>query len=333
MEGRVTKRRRDDEVRAEALQIFDEKQREGLTAKEASKAAGFPLASIYRWKRNPTLWDQYVPNPEASMSRIDHAIETLVENAASRASKLHAILEIGAWLVWPGEIIGRPLASMALLLIYYARTRRVGNLGELSRDELQWLLPLIAPSEFEVMFKLDVSFLPHFKEYPIYEQPFTERDVAANIGKYFIEADGSVLAERPSIERAHRALNNGGFRHIWPLTNKPFRRFFRTRAPTMPMLYVEQFQSSFDLHFDPEDESFVENVDSVLSQPSELLEFLAKCRWATRQMQSKLDRRALAHIRFPKFPEWLREEACEIRPLEPEVLDAVTEPAFDWFDN
>ncbi|WP_320249114.1 hypothetical protein [Mesorhizobium vachelliae] len=322
--------RRDDEARAKALQIFEDKQRQGLNAKQASVEAGAPLASLYRWKRNPDLWDQPAPDPEASMARIDTAIMTLIGSEANTASRLHAVLEIGAWLVWPGEILGLPMASMSLLFIYYARSRRATKLGDLSSRDIQELLPLISLSEFEFMFKPDANFFPHFQEFEIYEQPFTERDVAASVGRYFIEADGSTFASRPSIEKAHRAVNNGGFRHFWPITIKPFRSFFRIRAPTMPILYVEQFQSDLHWHFDPEEPTFVEDVEAILNQPEKIAEFLAKAKWATLQMQAKLDRRALAHIRFPRFPRWLREEPCELRPLEPELLDAVSEPAADW---
>ncbi|BCG98129.1 hypothetical protein MesoLj131b_01290 [Mesorhizobium sp. 131-2-5] len=98
----------------------------------------------------------------------------------------------------------------------------------------------------------------------------------------------------------------------------------------MPLLYAEQVQSDIDWHFDPERPTFVEDVDAILNQPEKIVELLARSKWAARQMAAKLDRRALAHIRFPRFPKGLPEEPCEIRPVEPELADAISEPAADW---
>lgn len=89
------------------------------------------------------------------------------------------------------------------MFIYYKRLRGAAKLSELPDGDLKELLPLISLGEFELMFQPEANFLPHFREYEIYEQPFSQRDVSASIAWYFLAADASQISTKPSVERAH----------------------------------------------------------------------------------------------------------------------------------
>ncbi|MBZ9725310.1 hypothetical protein LB554_15265 [Mesorhizobium sp. CO1-1-11] len=319
--GRVEPHTIDDKLKK--VEIFDGQIDAGQSTEEACRAAGASLSSIYRWKRDPGLFSQLAPDYEGAMVRIDQAIAMLSREETDRSVRRQAILEIAIWLMWPMQVLERPMALMALSAVYFRRSRQAEALNDLEGADLEELSGIIDLRQFERMFEPETGFIPHFRCFNIDGKPFTARSVAGSIAWYFLSADADKLDTRPSIQRAHKAINNHGFKYDWGLSDKSFRSFWKSHAATMPMLYVEQFDSKIEWVLDPESDSFVDDLHEILDCPDLVQDFLSRSKWATRQIMSKVDKRALAGLRFPKFPDDLDETPCDPPPLTKKVLAAL----------
>ncbi|TIM05486.1 hypothetical protein [Mesorhizobium sp.] len=313
----------EDHTRVEKVEIFEQKLSDGLSVEEASRAAGASLSSIYRWKRDPGLFSQLEPDYEGAMLGIDRAIALLARPDAPRSDRRRAIFEIAIWLMWPLQVLERPMAIIALTAVYFKRLRGVEFLSELGSGDLGELLPIIELRQFERMFEPETAFIPHFRSFKIDGKPFTTRSVAASVAWYFLSAEAGRLDTRPSIQRALKILNNHGFKYKWELSDKSFRSFWKSNAATMPLIYVEQYHTEIEWRLDPESESFVDDVHDILDRPDLVHDFLRRSKWATGQIISRVDRRTLVGLRFPNFPGELEEAACEPPPLTRKLLAAL----------
>ena len=81
-------------------------------------------------------------------------------------------------------------------------------------------------------------------------------------------------------------------------------------------MYVEQYHSKFDWSLNPEDDSFSDDVDTLLLERQELAEYFSKVKWVIQKLSSVLDKRAVSHIKFTKLPVWI-----EAIPVSNPALD------------
>ncbi|KQP85769.1 hypothetical protein ASF55_15620 [Methylobacterium sp. Leaf119] len=263
---------------------------------------------------------------------IDTAIARLCdERNDDRHTFLDALFKFIAWLRWPTTPGDHPAAMMVCAVSYLSAGRSARTLDELPPDDLALALRHVSIDTLKRICSDDLFAMPSFELWELDDQPYTKLDYLAQITHF-------LLAYRPpsadprdaaSLFKAYAAMNGGLFRYKWSVSRRTFSTFWRESAASAPFHYVERVHPSLEFSLDPSKNDFAENIDEAYSRRGELRRHLARCLAAIELLQSKLDRRSLEAIRFPRFPSSLSAEAIE-PPELPEITDTIRAEFRKW---
>jgi hypothetical protein len=296
------------------------------SADEIARSVGSSLATIKRWKQ--ARKSNLLPSSNFAMT-IDAAIARLAdERDENRQTFLEALFKFVAWLRFPNAPSDHPAMITACMVTYFARSTTAETLDQLPADDLALLLRHIRIDTLRRVCTNESLALPIFELWEINDQPYKETDFFAEIA-HFLLAYSPVSCnprDRASLKKAYFVSQERVFRYRWPIAESTFRKYWKEYGASSPFLYVERFHSSLTFSLDPSDTNFASFVDEVLGQRSELFLYFAHCRFAVELLQSRLDKRAVARLGLPTFP-----DEVDSRTITPPSLPTKIETVMNGF--
>lgn len=310
---------------------YDAARERGLSPAEASRGLDASVASINRWKRARDPSPNMPPPTPAQELSIDHAIARLADTADSdRLSFLEALFKFVTWLRWPTQLDDHPAAITVCIVAYLSQRRPSVTLDQLDPEDAALLQRHLRLDTLAGIFSADAYFaMPSFEPWYFgHQRKYDRSDLLADVAWFLLAyvPPSSDPRDAPSLHKACYAAQNKVFMHRWDGVHRTFRTIWLEYGAAAPFHYVERHHPTVEFTLNPSAADFAMSVDELFERREELRLYLGRSRAAVAMLLSKLDRRAVQAVRFPRFPDHL-----PMQPLTPRFLPANTSAIMEGF--
>lgn len=297
---------------------------QGATMEVVSRELGVPSSSLYRWRARAATIESAKHPPYKVRDPNEWANASIAffcreHPPRDQVRSLDAAFKFASWLRWPRNV-GHQNAGLAFyLLSYFRRTQPTAtNLFEIAPELARLFLESVSIEELRCVFDIDLDLPAFHLPEGIYGHKFDDYDVFASITRlllWYPNLDNNRQKD-VSIRKALFVLQEGGFRHAWPISRSRFNKIWGHAAPAAPFYYIDRFHSRFSWIFDPYATDFIESVDEIISSPREAQKYLLRSCWVIEQLKR---RAVLSEVAFPEFPQMPSEPVGPVQ-LERELL-------------
>jgi hypothetical protein len=299
---------------------YDAARERGLSPTEAIDGLDASVASINRWKRELDPSRNMPPPTPAQELSIDHAIARLANTADDdRLSFLEALFKLVTWMRWPTRLSDHPAAITVCVVAYLSQLRPGLTSDQLDPEDAALLQRHLSLDTLAHLFSPNAYFaMPSFEPWYFGHQSKYERsDLLADVAWFLMayEPPSSDPRDAPSLHKACYAAQNKVFRHRWHGAHRTFRTLWLDYGAAAPFHYVERHHPGVEFTLDPSSADFAQSVDELIKQRDHLRTYLGLCRSAVTMLLSRLDRRAVQAVRFPRFPDNLPAQPLQSQPL------------------
>lgn len=293
--------------KANYLHLIYKESAAGLSIAQIAEKLEISTASVYRWLRQR---DDIQHNLNKSSIKnkihIEEALEIIYNNGnVNSAVSRDALFQFLTWIRWPSSPeyhIAAMISCTTTYLISGGDTKSILDLDVADAAALSKYLSLDVIARFTSPY---AAFNPDFSVVTNAKTRYDDRQFYAEIIAYLLSDNltGQEKAHRPSLQNLQLLVEKRSFSPDWIMSERTFEKYWRSRAPSFPFLYVEQYHSGFDWSLNPQDSDFAQSVDELLQASDAMLEYLGKVKWVIQRLTTVLDPRAVRHIAFPKLPD------------------------------
>lgn len=299
----------------------------GLTVKAIAAKHNISTASIYRWCRQRDDIERHI-NAEtmAPQLNIEGALQILISDLrVPEILKREALFQFLVWIRWPTNRGFHTPALINCIASYLKQRHNVVAIKALPSHEADVLLSYITLDVAARFSSPNAAFNPDFEIVTNQKSRYDDRQFFAEIVSYLLTEENNGHSRRPTLDHLQILVKEGAFGVGWSMSPRTFEKFWRSRVASFPFLYVEQYHSPFDWSLNPSDADFAQSVDEIVETLDGMRTYLGRVKWVIRELELRLDPRAVRHINFPKLPDQVEAMRTVPPALKPRLLAKIAE--------